>query len=67
MVVLSKGNLATAIRASCGIPLTFSPVNIDTMLLMDGGMTANIPVEPALACHPNDYVIAVDVIFLAMA
>jgi len=61
MVVLSKGNLATAIRASCGIPLTFSPVNIDTMLLMDGGMTANIPVEPALACHPNDYVIAVDV------
>lgn len=60
MVVLSKGNLATAIRASCGIPLAFSPVSIDTMLLMDGGMTANIPVEPALAEHPKDYLIAVD-------
>ena len=61
MVVLSKGNLVTAIRASCGVPLAFSPVNIDTMLLMDGGMTANIPIEPALAEHPNDYCIAVDV------
>lgn len=61
MVVLSKGNLVTALRASCGVPLAFSPVNIDTMLLMDGGMTANIPVEPALAEHPSDYVIAVDV------
>ena len=34
-------------RASSGIPLAYSPVGIDTMLLMDGGMTANIPVEPA--------------------
>jgi predicted acylesterase/phospholipase RssA len=61
MIVLSKGDLVTAVRASCGVPLTFPPVNIDTMLLMDGGMSANIPVEPALAERPNDYVVAVDV------
>jgi len=60
-VVISKGDIVSAVRASSGIPLAYSPVGIDTMLLMDGGMTANIPVEPALAVHPDDYIIAVDV------
>ncbi len=59
-VVFSKGDLATAVRASCGVPLAFSPVVMDTMLLLDGGLTANIPVEPAVDAGAN-YVIAVDV------
>jgi predicted acylesterase/phospholipase RssA len=60
-VVFSKGNLATAIRASCGIPLAFSPVNFNGTLLMDGGMSANIPVEPVIEEFPDSYIIAVDV------
>jgi predicted acylesterase/phospholipase RssA len=60
-VVFSKGNLATAIRASCGFPLIFSPVNMDTMLLMDGGLMSNIPVSASLEEFPGSYVIAVDV------
>jgi predicted acylesterase/phospholipase RssA len=60
-VVFSKGNLATAIRASCGFPLVFSPVNMDTMLLMDGGLMSNIPVSASLEEFPGSYVIAVDV------
>jgi len=59
-VVFSKGNLADAIRASSGIPLAFSPVAIDSMLLLDGGLTANIPVEAAVK-ENADYIIAVDV------
>ena len=60
-MVFSKGNLAMAIRASCGFPLVFSPVNMDTMLLMDGGLMSNIPVSASLAEFPGSYVIAVDV------
>ncbi|HUI93919.1 MAG TPA: patatin-like phospholipase family protein [Chitinivibrionales bacterium] len=61
MVVFSKGNLTAAIRASCGFPLIFSPVNVDTMLLMDGGLMSNIPVSVGLDEFPGSYVIAVDV------
>ncbi len=59
-VVFSKGNLTTAIRASCGVPLAFSPVDLDGMLLMDGGLTSNIPVESALE-ENADFILAVDV------
>ncbi|MBD3392833.1 MAG: BamA/TamA family outer membrane protein [Chitinivibrionales bacterium] len=59
-VVFSRGSLATAVRASCGVPIAFSPVAIDTMLLLDGGLSANIPVEPALEMGAR-YIIAVDV------
>jgi predicted acylesterase/phospholipase RssA len=60
-VVFSKGSLITAIRASCGFPLVFSPVKQDTMLLMDGGLLSNIPVESSTREFPNCMVIAVDV------
>jgi predicted acylesterase/phospholipase RssA len=60
-VVFSKGNLAMAIRASCGFPLVFSPVDDDSMLLMDGGLMSNIPVSTSIEEFPGLYVIAVDV------
>jgi NTE family protein len=46
-VVLDSGNLALALRASATVPLRFSPVQIDSMLLVDGGLLANIPVAAA--------------------
>ena len=60
-IVFSSGNIVFAIRASCGIPLVFSPISSGAALLMDGGMSANIPVEPVIEEFPEDYIIAVDV------
>ncbi|MGQ1785810.1 patatin-like phospholipase family protein [Saccharicrinis sp. GN24d3] len=42
--VFESGNLVTAMRASMAIPSVFSPVRLDTMLLVDGGVLDNIPV-----------------------
>jgi NTE family protein len=43
-VVLGKGNLADAMRASMSIPAAFAPVVIDGRPLVDGGSAANLPV-----------------------
>jgi len=44
-VVIKFGELAEAMRASIAIPLLFTPVSRDRMLLSDGGILDNIPVE----------------------
>ena len=46
-VVLAKGSLATAIRASLAVPAAFDPVEIDGRLLVDGGLANNVPVSVA--------------------
>ncbi len=49
LVEFKEGDLAQAIRGSMAIPLVFSPVLIetlaDTMLIVDGGVMHNFPVE----------------------
>ncbi len=42
---LDSGDLASAIRASMSIPGFFAPVEIDGRLLVDGGVTNNLPVD----------------------
>jgi outer membrane protein assembly factor BamA len=59
-VIFSKGNISTAIRASCAIPLAYSPVYLDSMILLDGGLSANIPVSVAKELSDR-IVVAVDV------
>lgn len=46
-VVLNKGLLPTAMRATMAIPGFFSPVEKDSMLLIDGGVVDNYPVDVA--------------------
>jgi NTE family protein len=46
-VVLRSGNLAEALRASSAIPVMYSPVARDGMLLVDGGLVSNVPVDVA--------------------
>jgi NTE family protein len=46
-VVLSAGDLAQAVRASVAIPLLFAPERVDDRFLVDGGLSANIPVGVA--------------------
>jgi NTE family protein len=47
MVVLDKGDLATAMRASMAIPGAFAPVLLDQWILNDGGLVRNIPIDVA--------------------
>lgn len=42
-VVLDKGDLGQAIRASMTFPFYFKPIRIDNVLLLDGGMYNNFP------------------------
>ncbi len=46
-VVLDKGDLATAMRASMSIPGVFAPVEMNGRLLVDGGIADNLPVDVA--------------------
>jgi len=59
-VVLDRGDLTEAMRASVSAPLLFSPVIQDTAQLLDGGLVSNIPVDVARRWGA-DIVIAVDV------
>lgn len=59
-VVLGEGALNTAIRASMGIPAVLTPVEIGGRLLVDGGISMNLPVEVARDMGA-DVVIAIDI------
>ena len=58
-IVLAQGDLAEAMRASAAVPLLFAPVWRDTMLLADGGLVDNLPVD-VVRRHGMRVVIAVD-------
>ncbi len=45
--VFAGGNLVTAVRASMAIPFVFAPVRLGDMVLVDGGVCNNIPVDVA--------------------
>lgn len=60
MVVLDRGQLTAALRASMAIPGVFSPAEIDGRLLVDGGLANNLPVD-VVRDMGADVVIAVDV------
>lgn len=46
-VVMDSGVLPLAMRASMAIPGAFAPVVIDSMVLVDGGISNNFPVDVA--------------------
>jgi NTE family protein len=58
-VVLRSGRLAQAMRASMAIPGAFKPVRVNGMLLVDGGVMNNLPVD-VVRDMGADIVIAVD-------
>jgi NTE family protein len=59
-VVLDRGPVARAIRASAAIPGVFEPVQHQGKILVDGGVVDNIPISVAKA-KGADLVIAVDI------
>lgn len=46
-VVISEGELATAMRASMSVPGAIEPLRVGGRLLVDGGLTNNLPVDVA--------------------
>lgn len=44
-VVFSKGDLGMSIRASMTVPFVFKPIEIDSVLLFDGGLVNNFPFD----------------------
>ena len=59
-VVLGRGSLAMAMRASMSLPGVFQPIDIDGRVLLDGGIANQVPIDVVRAMGA-DIVIAVDV------
>jgi NTE family protein len=60
-VILEKGSLAKAIRASSSIPGIFAPVTFGNRMLVDGGVTNNVACDIARS-KGADIVIAVNLL-----
>jgi predicted acylesterase/phospholipase RssA len=58
--MIGSGSLARACRVTAGVPLMFPPVADGDALLVDGGMSSNLPIGPARAAGAGR-VLAVDV------
>ena len=57
--IWTKGKLNTALRSTMSIPGLFTPVKVDGMVLVDGGMRNNFPTDLAKKCGA-DIVIGVN-------
>lgn len=55
--VFSSGNLATAIRASMTFPFVFEATKVDSLLLFDGGIYNNFPVDIMQQSFKPDFII----------
>ncbi len=60
MVVLESGNLPKAVTASGAFPSLFAPIMINDVLLVDGGVVNNYPIDEVKA-KGMDVIIGVDV------
>ncbi|MFM7683807.1 MAG: patatin-like phospholipase family protein [Bacteroidota bacterium] len=56
-VIFSKGNLNEAVRASMTYPLYVNPIKIDNVILFDGGLYNNFPVDVMYRDFHPDFII----------
>src|ERR1700744_1637206 len=61
-VLLDKGDLSIAMRASISAPGLFAPVETQGLVLVDGGLAENLPIDVARQMHA-DILIVSDVSF----
>ena len=59
-VILQEGPLAQALRATTSIPGIFTPLELDSMRLVDGGVLNNLPVD-VVRKMGAEVIIAVDI------
>ena len=60
-IVLKSGSLGDAVRASMSFPLVFKPIEIDGVLVYDGGIYDNFPVDVMKEDFDPDFIIGVSV------
>ena len=60
-IVLKSGSLGDAVRASMSFPLVFKPIEIDGVLVYDGGIYDNFPVDVMREDFHPDFIIGVSV------
>ncbi len=60
-IVCSKGSLGDAVRASMSFPLVFKPIEMDGVLVYDGGIYDNFPVDVMEQDFNPDFIIGVSV------
>lgn len=60
-IVLGSGSLGDAVRASMSFPLVFKPIEIDSVLVYDGGIYDNFPVDVMRDTFHPDFIIGVSV------
>lgn len=58
-IVMNNGSLPLAMRATMAVPGIFQPVRLDSMILVDGGIFNNLPVDVA-RCMGAEIIIGVD-------
>lgn len=58
-VVFNSGNLPKVLSGSAAYPIVLSPVELDSMLLVDGGLTNNVPCDVAKKEGAN-FIVAVN-------
>lgn len=60
-IVFNSGNLGDAVRASMTFPLVFKPIKLDGVLVYDGGIYDNFPVDVMRDDFNPDFMIGVSV------
>lgn len=60
-VMLDRGNLADALRASMTVPFFFRPIKLNGQYMFDGGIYNNFPVDIAVQEFKPDIIIGVNV------
>lgn len=56
-IVLSKGDLGDAVRASMSFPFVFRPIMIDSIIAYDGGIYDNFPVDVMIQNFHPDFIV----------
>lgn len=56
-IVLSKGDLGNAVRASMSFPFVFRPIKLDSVIAYDGGIYNNFPVDVMVSDFNPDIII----------
>lgn len=65
-IALTRGSIAKAVQASCSLPIIFTPTEIDNQVLVDGGVSSQVPVRSVREEFGITKVIAVNVNYKAL-
>lgn len=52
-ISIKSGDLVTSIKASATVPLRYTPIKIDSLVLVDGGILSNIPIDEVKEFNPD--------------